>query len=47
MEETPNTYQYLFYGYSAIWFFLMLLVFSCIRRQGKLIQEIEELKTQK
>ncbi|MBP9837136.1 MAG: CcmD family protein [Proteobacteria bacterium] len=40
----PNTYEHLFWGYFAIWTFLALVVFSVIKGQRKLKQELEMLK---
>lgn len=45
METTPDTYQHLFYGYTAIWILLVVLVFSCIKKQRMLLKEIQELKS--
>ncbi len=45
METSPDTYQHLFYGYTVIWIFLAMLVFSCINKQRKLVKEVEELKS--
>ncbi len=44
--ETPDTYNSLFFGYSAIWLLVVFFVVRLMAGQKKIAAELTQLKTQ-
>lgn len=46
MDQIPNTYDHLFWGYAAIWACLVVYVGLLVRSNRRVAAEVEELKAQ-